>query len=243
MRAAECVGAVVLLLTASSGAASAQAAAADAVVGPAAPAGARQVTMTFDRKLMPVPHYRLAVYEDGTTTYEGEESTSATMYGAAADQTKRPFQQRVRISPPTAEKIFSAADRLKHFDVPCASKAKNIADMGNKTLQYQGPDGSGSCSFNFTEDKDVQAVAQIFQGIAETLDIGRKLDQLHRFDRLGLDLMMTRLVEDMSNGYALEVGTIAPSLRSIAADPGVMSRVRARATTLLNQSASGSPAP
>lgn len=208
--------------------------------GADAPKPGRQVSMTFDRSQMAVPHYKMVIYEDGTTIYEGEENTSATMYGAAADQTKRPFQQKVKISPATAEKIFQAAGRVKHFDIPCASKAKNIADTGNKTLAYEGPDGSGSCTFNFTENKDVMAVAQIFQGIAETLDIGRKLDQLHRFDRLGLDVMMTRLSDDIANGYALEIGSIAPSLRSIAADPAVMARVRSRATTLLHQSDAGS---
>jgi len=215
--------------------------------GSTAPAGGapsrKQVSLTFDRKGVPVGHYRMAVYDDATVVYEGSESTNATAYGAAADQTARPFQHRVKISSATMDRIFSAAARAKRFDMECESKVKNIADMGKKTLRYEGPDGTGSCTYNFTEDKDVQSVTSAFQGMAETLDEGRKLDQLRRFDRLGLDVAMKRLADAVASGDALEIGMIASSLRSIAADSTVMTRVRNRANDLLTQAAAGSPAP
>lgn len=204
--------------------------------------GKRQVSLTFDRKNVPVSHYRLAVSEDGSATYEGDEVSPATAHGAAADQTARPFQHHVRITPATTERVFNLADKLKHFDMNCESKAKNIADMGSKTFRYEGPGNTGAaCTYNYTEDKDVHAITEIFQGIAETLDQGRLLDRLHRFDRLGLDAAMTRLAMEVSSGDALEIGIIAPSLQSIAADTGVISRVRNRAMELLNQSGYGKP--
>jgi hypothetical protein len=46
---------------------------------------------------------------------------------------------------------------------------------------------------------------------------------------------MTFLAQEVSAGHALEVGTIAASLRSITADPDVMERVRTRAGALLAQ--------
>ena len=140
---------------------------------------------------------------------------------------------RSSISPATAGRVFATARKLKHFNVTCASKAKNIADTGTKTLTYSGPDGSGSCTYNYTENKDVQALTEIIQGIAETMDQGRGLDHLHRFDRLGLDAAITFLAQEVSEGHALELGTIAASLRSIATDAEVMERVRMRASKLL----------
>jgi hypothetical protein len=65
------------------------------------------------------------------------------------------------------------------------------------------------------------------------MDEGRELDFLRRYDRLGLDDAMTFLAQEVSAGRALEVGTIAVSLRSVADDADVMQRVRARARTLL----------
>ena len=46
---------------------------------------------------------------------------------------------------------------------------------------------------------------------------------------------MKALVDEVSEGRALEIGTIAKSLRSIASDTEVMARVRSRASTLLSQ--------
>jgi hypothetical protein len=65
------------------------------------------------------------------------------------------------------------------------------------------------------------------------LDEGRQLDHLHRYDRLGLDAAIKFLGQEVTDGRALEVGVIADSLRSIAADSEVMDRVRTRANTLL----------
>jgi hypothetical protein len=139
----------------------------------------------------------------------------------------------VSITPATADKIFALGRKLDHFNITCASKAKNIADTGTKTLSYSAPDGTGSCTYNYSENKEVEELTGMFQGMAETMDEGRILDHLHRFDRLGLDDAMTFLAQEVSAGRALEVGTITASLRSIADDADVMQRVRARARTLL----------
>lgn len=195
----------------------------------------RQVSFTFDRKGVLVSHYRLVVYDNGSGVYEGNEIPSATAYGHPENMSAQPFKQVITISPATSGRIFAATERLNRFDVPCASKLKNIADTGTKVLKYEGNDGTGSCTYNFSENKDVQALTDIFEGIAETLDTGRRLDQLHRFDRLGLDAAMKSLVDEVSAGRALEIGTIARSLRSIASDTDVMARVRSRASTLLSQ--------
>ena len=114
-----------------------------------------------------------------------------------------------------------------------AGKAKNIADTGTKLLTYTGPDGAGSCTYNYTENKDVQALTDTFEAIAETMDRGRELDHLRRFDRLGLDAAITFLAQEVSEGRALELGTIATSLRSITANPELIQRVRMRASKLL----------
>jgi hypothetical protein len=231
-----------LLLAASAGSAKAQgsgpATASSGGVGPR-----RQVSFSFDRKGLSIGHYRLVVYEDATGVYDGDEIPTSSGYAPAAVQPAMPFKHVITISPATAGRIFSMAEKLKRFDLQCASKLKNIADTGTKVLAYQGSDGSGSCTYNYTENKDVQALTEVFQGIAETLDQGRKLDQLHRYDRLGLDSAMKFLSEEVSAGHALELGTIASSLRSIATDNDVMVRVRSRASALLSQIPTDSATP
>jgi hypothetical protein len=188
---------------------------------------------TFQRQGLAVPKYRFTVQSDGAAVYEGEEAEPAAGAAPATAGPAQAFRSKVNISSATADKIFVLGGKLDRFNITCASKAKNIADTGTKTLSYAGPDGAGSCTYNYSENKDVQELTGIFQGIAETMDEGRTLDHLHRFDRLGLDDAMAFLAGEVSAGRALEVGTIAASLRSIAEDADVMQRVRARARTLL----------
>jgi hypothetical protein len=68
------------------------------------------------------------------------------------------------------------------------------------------------------------------------MDEGRKLDFLHRFDRLGLYSEMDVLIHEVQEKRALEVGNIAPSLTAIVADEALMQKVRERAAKLLAQS-------
>ena len=196
------------------------------------------VTFAFAREGVgaPVPKFTLIVRDDGTGSYEGEALPSTTSYGpAAAPSVAQPFRRDLRISPATAARIFMLSARLNHFNQVCASKAKNIADTGTKTLTYAGADGAGSCTYNYTEIKQLQTLTEIFEGIAETMDEGRELDRLHRYDRLGLDSAMSYLEQQVAAGRALEVGTIEASLRSIAEDAEVLARVRSKANALLAQ--------
>jgi hypothetical protein len=196
--------------------------------------GARnEVAFAFEHAGLPVPKYRLTIREDGTAVYEGEALPLVSSRYASAPLPTQHFRSDVNVSAATVARVLRLAQGTNRFNVTCASKAKNIADTGNKTLTYSGRDGQGSCTYNYTENKDVAQLTEIFQSIAETMDEGRRLDYLHRYDRLGLDAAITFLAQELAAGHALEVGTIAESLRSIATDAEVMERVRNRANTLL----------
>jgi hypothetical protein len=199
-------------------------------------------SFSFEREGLPVHTYLIVVAQDGSGRYAGEEISHP---GRATDppSAPQPFSREFTVSQPTARKIATLAHDLHNFNVTCASKAKNIADTGKKRLTYQGPDGQGSCDYNYSENKNVQALTDIFQGLAETMDMGRHLDFLHRYDRLGLDEAISILAQEVTESRALEVGTIAPSLRSLAADPEVMQRVRTRAKTLLTDAPAPGPGP
>ncbi len=121
------------------------------------------------------------------------------------------------------------------MNIECASKAKNIADTGKKTLTYTGADGSGSCTYNYSEIKAIDMLADTFLAIAYTLDEGRTLAFLHRYDRLGLDAEMISFAQELEAGRAIELGTISPTLAAIADDTAVIQRVRLRAAKMLEQ--------
>jgi hypothetical protein len=181
-----------------------------------------EVRFDFARTGVPVPKYTLVVKEDGTGSYTAEDHSSAT-----PQQVNREFT----LTRATTDKIFSLA-RYVHPKA-CGTHAKNIADSGSKTLTYITSSDTSSCDYNYSDSKEIESLTDIFQGIAETLDQGRRLDFLHRFDRLGLDDAVAFLTTEISAGRALEVGAIEPTLRSIASDAEVMQRVRTKASALL----------
>ncbi len=215
------LGGALLLLFAAALHSGAQQPAAEAVPQPKA-----QVSFQFLHKGLPIPQYTLTVDEDGAGTYTATDNSR----GAS-----EPIQRDLTLTAATTRKIFALSLAAHLSQATCASRAKNIADTGTKTLTYVAAEGTSTCTYNYSENKEVVGLTDVFQGIAQTMDEGRRLDFLHRFDRLGLDDAMAYLVEEVSTGRALEVGTIAPSLRSIVEDSNVLQRVRAKAAVLLAQ--------
>jgi hypothetical protein len=195
----------------------------------------------FERAGLPVAVYTFTLNSDGTGTYSASYSgpVASFRYGPDASTSIPPTDETraVVVSPRIVSRLFERVRSTNHFQTPCASPLKNIADTGIKTLTYTGSDGTAGCTYNFTENKAVLGITNDFQAMALMLDEGRTLEHLHRFDRLGLDREMTILVNAVQDGTALEPGIIASTLRSLAEDQQVMERVRARAARLLELNA------
>lgn len=200
-----------------------------------APPTAKQntVTFAFDRPGLPVPHFTLSIQEDGTAAYHATAAPAAPEAGSSSQA--QDVDRTVTLSPATVQKVFKAARDLKFFNIPCASKAKNIADTGRKVLTYAGADGAGTCTYNYSESKAVAGLTDTFLAISYTMYEGQRLESKHRYDRLGLDDEIASLTHAAQEGQALELGTIASTLNAIAGDVDLMQRVRLRAAKLLEQ--------
>jgi hypothetical protein len=194
-----------------------------------------EISFQFERAGLPVPQFTIQVLENGAARYEAEQAERPSTITSVRGEAAQHIDRTLMLSPSTAAKIFKAARELNEFNGVCASKLKNIADTGKKILTYSAADGHGSCAYNFSENKGVTMLTDTFMGIAYTLDEGRRLEFLHRYDRLGLDAEMITLSQEVDAGRALELGTIAPTLAAIADDTAVLQRVRLRATRMLEQ--------
>ena len=192
-----------------------------------------EVTFRFVREGLPVPRFTLRVREDGTGSYQADQAARSSGDSMMRGEAAQHIDRTLTVSPPMVAKIFNAARSANRFDLACASKAKNIADTGTKTLSYSGADGSGSCVYNYTENKNAVLLTDVFLGIASTMDEGRRLEFLHRYDRLGLDSEMNSFSQEVTEGRALELGTISAALSAIAEDAAVIERVRLRAAKML----------
>ena len=140
----------------------------------------------------------------------------------------------IQVSTGFAERVFDAAQRHNWFNESCESHLK-VAFQGWKMLSYTGPHGSGSCTFNYSRDKEIQTLADSLEAVADTILEGARLELLLQHDRLGLDAEMESLTEAVGDGRAQQVCAIREILERLAQDDGVLERVRKRARALLAQ--------
>jgi hypothetical protein len=182
-----------------------------------------RLVVSYDRPGLLTPHWQITVPAHGPLAYVGKP--------AKGNDAGEAFFQ---LSPPGHAKLADILSRT-HGLQPCETKSKGIANMGTKTFDYTPEGGAQAhCEYNFTDNKALSDAFDYVLAIAVTVQTGAELERLHRYDRLGLDPVMIRLVQDVKDGHAAELSAIRPALESLATDVAVMDRVRARAQQLLD---------
>jgi hypothetical protein len=191
---------------------------------------AAQIHFTYENPKLEPHKYVLVVGEDGSGTFHSEGGGgSADGQSMSSESLDRP----IHVSKTVRESMFAAARKNKFFAKACDDGGKNIAFQGTKTLEYTGPDGQGSCIYNWSKNAQIGKLTDQFEAIAATLDEGSKLQRQYEHGRLSLDSEMEILDQMVHEGRALELENIAPLLQTLAGDEAVLQRVQRRARTLL----------
>jgi hypothetical protein len=175
-------------------------------------------------------HWTLTIHPDGRGHFHSERGTAQTGPEAAIEAPN--VDRDIRVSEEFAGRVFEAAHRHRLFNADCESHMK-VAFVGWKKLSYSGPEGEGSCRFNYSKDREIQALGDSVVAVAGTIVEGARLESLLQYDRLGLDSETEYLVEAAGDGRAQQICTIRGILKRLAEDPEVMERVRKRARVLL----------
>jgi hypothetical protein len=144
-----------------------------------------------------------------------------------------PLDRPIRISKAVRDGMFAAARKNKLFAFSCDNGGKNIAFQGTKTLAYEGPEGKGSCMYNWSKNAQIDKLTDQFEAIAATVDEGSKLQRQYEHGRLSLDSEMEVLDQMVHDGRAIELENIAPILQTLAGDEAVLQRVQRRARAML----------
>src|SRR5208337_525219 len=183
-----------------------------------APSAADQALVEFNfewNQGIPWQSYSIQVQADGKTHFAGTPNPSQ---GADDD----PVQQDFIMSDANQQKTFDLAKKLNYFRGDFDSHLKHIAQTGAKTLAYKSAQVQGSSTYNYSQNPDVQQLTQLFLGLANTLDFGRKLTFQYRFDKLGMDQLLRELEEQQASHQVEELSAIEPILRKVANDPNLM---------------------
>jgi hypothetical protein len=198
--------------------------------GQVANTGAPVVQVDFSNPDLSPSHWTLIVHPDGSGHFRSEQNAApaARSQGIEAPNVDRDVQ----VSAEFAGRVFQMAQTHKYFQMECESHMK-VAFQGWKKLNYHGPGGEGSCEFNFSRDKEIEALGESLVAVAETIVEGARLENLLLHDPLGLDHETEYLVEAAGDGRVQQICTIRGILERLAGDDAVMERVRKRARMLL----------
>jgi hypothetical protein len=177
-------------------------------------------------------HWTMILHPDGSGHFSSQRKNApvVTLQEMDAPDVDRDIQ----LSPEFAQRVFHTAQQHKWFGVECESHLK-VAFQGWKKISYSGPEGHGACEFNYSKDKEIQALGDSLVGVAGTILEGARLEMLLVHDRLGLDREMEYLLEASQDGRIQQVCAIRDILERLAEDEGVMERVRKRARILLTK--------
>lgn len=194
-------------------------------------AGPPQIRFTYENPKLQPAKYVLIIGEDGNGHFQSElgSAAPADSTGTAAGPQDRP----IHISKALRDEVFATARKNKLFAIPCDSHQKNLAFQGTKTLEYSGPDGSGSCQYNWSKNTQINKLTDELQAVAATLDEGSKLQREYEHGRLSLDMELEFLTQMAQQERAKEIENIAPILERLSHDEAVLQRVQRRAQALL----------
>ncbi len=165
------------------------------------------------------PKYAIALTSSGDATYtEPNPDDNFTLHWKASEQFRT--------------QVFEAARRLNYFQGDFKSKAK-VASTGEKTLTYRNGSRETSTQYNYSSSPDLRELTALFQAVATTIQLGRRLEHNARFDRLSLSSDLKTLRDEQTRGAAAEIKAIQPILEKIAANPAYMHLARQRAAEIL----------
>jgi len=192
-------------------------------------------TVEFTNDRIAPSHWVLTLNRDGSGHFHADPPKSTTPQKPTIEVNGE--DRDIQLSKEFTAQIFTEAQQHKWFNQKCESGAK-VAFQGWKKLSYSGPEGQGSCQFNYSQDKQIQALGESLIGVAETLREGARLELLLQHDRLGLDQEMQYIYDSAKDGRLKEICAIKGILQRLADDDELLERVRKRAKTLLAQSGS-----
>ena len=196
----------------------------------------RVPTVTFDLVWAQVTpqEFMVRTQADGPSSYLSRNPLKQVQPG---EEKEPDYTINFTMSARDAGRIFQWAQQANYFNGDFQYKAHAVANTGKKTLTYADESRHFQTIYNHSENKAVQQLTALFQGISSTIEFGRKLQFKHKYDKLGLEDEL-KAMEDAADSHNLaEIQIIAPTLQSIANDESVLNIARRRAKHLLAMSA------
>jgi hypothetical protein len=194
---------------------------------PARSAEPATVTFSLDFPNSSPEHYSIQVHADGHAHFE-----SSGKITDASDERDN-YETDFVFSDAARDRIFELAAQSHYFAGKVDSGNKKLAFTGAKELVYKDGQRTSAAEYNYSTVPPVQQLTTLFQGLAATLEYGRRLTHYHRYQKLALDDESKRMEDQARRGELLELQAVKPILQDISDDASVMNLVRARARRIM----------
>lgn len=182
------------------------------------------------------PHYALSVEAGGAAAYRSDQGpATGASTNATAGAGETPYFLKFDLTRATAEKIFSLAKDLNFFQGDFEYHGGKVANMGAKTFTFHDGQRNNTFTYNYSQNPELQQLTTLMEGIGTALEYRRQLEQLYKYEKLGLDEKLKQMVTDSDRGYLAELQVDQAILKTIADDPTVMNITRRRARMLLGK--------
>jgi hypothetical protein len=175
-------------------------------------------------------NYTITMDANGKAQYV---SRSPTRTPEGSDEPDPEYQLAFTMSAANRDRILQLAKELNYFNGNYDFNQHKVANTGRKTLTYADSARNFHTTYNWSENKAIEEITRIFQGISNTVEHGRKLQFMRRFDKLALASELKAMETMSQSNYLAEVQIIAPLLQNIANDPSVLHMARQSASRLL----------
>jgi len=174
--------------------------------------------------------YDIQVTSTGSARYVSRNPTHPPDANGVRDED---YVLEFTMSEANRRKIFALAEQAKFFDGQFDYTKHAIANTGKKTLSYADSGRHFQTTYNWSENSAIDQLTKLFGGISSTIEHGRKLKFLRRFDKLGLEAELKGMEMLAESQDLAELQIIVPMLESIANDSAILNIARQRARRLL----------
>jgi hypothetical protein len=136
------------------------------------------------------------------------------------------------IGAPLRSKIFELIGQLGYFKGLDLDVHRKIANLGEKTFQWNHGAEAYSVTFNYTLNSSAMQLLQICEGLAREQELMELLQRRAKYDRLGINDALMQFENDLNKGVLPEPARALPLLDQIAADSRFVEIARQRARAL-----------
>ena len=173
-------------------------------------------------------YYSIAVDAAGTATYQSAPES--------LERTGVPYSIEFHVSDRTRRTIFNLVRTLDYFRGEIQVQQATTANDTARTLIYRDLPLNTQLTYAGSSDSDLEELTSIFEEVSETLEYGRRLAYFQKHDRKRVAPELSALQSDADRHFLRELPTIAPVLKSLAADVDLEAGTRRSAQALLDAS-------